>query len=457
VNLRFSSVRVRLTLWYSLILGLIIFVFSLAVFFFVRGRFLVQLNGELESDFLEISQATAEEPNELPDFETEGPAEFFAIARDGKLLAATPAFKKSGLPVFVRLQESGTRRLRSPSGARFRLKTAPAGAGLLLTVAVEEEPMWSALRTLSVILVLALPAALILAAFGGYVMAGRLLKPVAVLTARAERISAENLSARLPVGNHGDEFGQLASVFNRTLARLEDSFERLKRFTADASHELRTPLTVIRSVGEVALEEDLDASAYRDRIGSMLEEVDRLAFLVDDLLTLTRADSGPIPLARKDTDAGLLVRQAVEDMTALAEEKGQRLTLDLGGPAVLEIDGATVRLALVNLLDNAVKYTPPSGTITVSSRIRGGELLIEVSDTGPGIPAEHRSRVFDRFYRVEKDRSGRPGGAGLGLSIAKWAAEANGGRIELVSGEGRGCTFRLVFPLARRRVQSNHS
>jgi signal transduction histidine kinase len=239
------------------------------------------------------------------------------------------------------------------------------------------------------------------------------------------------------------------------LSRLEDAFGRLKRFTADASHELRTPLTVIRSVGEVALEEDLDASAYRDRIGSMLEEVNRLAFLVDNLLMMTRADSGQVSLGRRETDAGLLVRQAVEDMRALAEEKGQRLTLDPGGAAVLRIDEATVRLALVNLLDNAVKYTPPSGTITVSSRIRSGELVIEVSDTGPGIPDEHQSRVFERFYRVEKGRSEQPMGAGLGLSIAKWAAQANGGRIGLESREGRGCTFRLVFPMDQKTKQSN--
>jgi heavy metal sensor kinase len=455
VTLRPSSVRVRLTLWYSLILAVIVLIFSLAVFVFVKGRFFRQLNAELESDFLEISQAAAEEPNELPDFETEGPAEFFQIARDGKLLAETAAFKKSGLPVFVRPEDSGTRTLRSPAGARFRLKTGPAGRDLLLTVAVEEEPTRSALGTLFVILVLALPAALLLAAFGGYLMAGRLLEPVAVLAARAERISAENLSARLPVENPGDEFGQLANVFNRTLARLEDSFERLKRFTADASHELRTPLTVIRSVGEVALEEDLDASAYRDRIGSMLEEVDRLVFLVDNLLLLTRADSGAAPLSRGDIDVTLLVREAVEDLRALAEEKSQKLALDQEGTAVLPVDGATLRLALVNLIDNAVKYTPAGGAITVRSRIHAGELVVEVSDTGPGISAEHRGRIFDRFYRIGPDRSGQPSGAGLGLSIAKWATEVNGGRIELEGGEGRGSTFRLVFRMPREDHPSN--
>ncbi len=171
-------------------------------------------------------------------------------------------------------------------------------------MAVSEEPVRRTLRTLLTIMLFSLPIALALAAFGGFVMAGRLLEPVAVITAKAEKISADSLAARLPVKNPQDEFGRLAGVINVMLARLEDAFERLRRFTADASHELRTPLTVIRSVGEVALQEDLDAAAYRDRIGSMLEEVNRLASLIDNLLTLTRADSGTMPLGRTETDDG---------------------------------------------------------------------------------------------------------------------------------------------------------
>jgi signal transduction histidine kinase len=228
---------------------------------------------------------------------------------------------------------------------------------------------------------------------------------------------------------------------------LEEAFERLRRFTADASHELRTPLTVIKSVGEVAIQENLDAAAYRDQIGSMLEDVNRLTRLIENLLTLTRADSGHVPLERKETDVVRLVRQAAEDMRVLAEEKDQKLALALEGPGVLRVDEATVRLALVNLLDNAIKYTPRSGTVSVGSRMRGNDFLIEVSDTGPGIPVEHRDLIFDRFYRVEKDRPGQDGGTGLGLAIAKWAAEVNGGRIELETREKQGSTFRLVLPV----------
>jgi signal transduction histidine kinase len=178
----------------------------------------------------------------------------------------------------------------------------------------------------------------------------------------------------------------------------------------------------------------------------MLEEVNRLTRLIENLLTLTRADSGHVPIGRTETDMVRLVGRAAEDMRALAEEKDQKLNLNLKGSAVLRVDEATVRLALVNLLDNAVKYTPRSGTITVGSSIRGDEFLIEVMDTGPGIAAEHRERIFDRFYRIEKDRNSLTGGAGLGLSIAKWAVEANGGRIEVDCAENKGSTFRIVLP-----------
>jgi heavy metal sensor kinase len=446
VSLRPSSVRLRLTLWYSLVLAGTVLILSLFVFFFVRAGLYRQLNRQLDSDFQTVSQDFSEDPNETPEIEAENSAKIVQIVKAGTLFYQTPAYHKAGLPLLTKIPAAGSRTVRSASGARFRLKTGLVAPDVLMTVALDEEPVRNTLRTLAVILMLALPIALALAAVGGFVMAGRLLKPIAVITARTEKISAESLSERLPVENPRDEFGRLAGVINVMLSRLEDAFGRLKRFTADASHELRTPLTVIRSVGEVALQEDLDAGAYRDRIGSMLEEVDRLSRLVDSLLVLTRVDSGHMSLRRKETDMVRLVERAVEDMRALAEEKDQELRQALEGPAVLRIDEATVRLALVNLLDNAIKYTPPSGTITVKAKMRGEDFLVEITDTGHGIPSEHRDRIFDRFYRVDKDRTGSAGGAGLGLSIARWAVEANGGRIELDSQENRGSKFRLVFP-----------
>ena len=446
MRLRPSSVRVRLTLGYSSALALVVLAFSIGVFFFVRASLFRQLGRQLDSDFQAVSQAVVEEPNELPEAEGEASSRIFELVRGGKLVFKTPAFKSSGLPDFERATMSFGRTVRSSSGGRFRVRTAPVAPDFVLTVAVEEEPVRTALRTLSVILLLSLPAALILAGIGGYLLAGRLLRPVSELAARAGKISAEDLSARLPVENPGDEFGQLAGVINGMLARLEESFDRLRRFTADASHELRTPLTVIRSVGEVALEEDLDAADYRDRIGSMLEDVNRLTRLVDSLLVLTRADAGSVALERRPTDAARLAERAAEDMRPLAEEKTQVMAVDSEGAVMILADEATLRLALVNLLDNAIKYTPESGAFDIRTCLRGGEAVIEVTDDGPGIRSEHGDRIFDRFYRVERARTGLAGGAGLGLAIAKWAVEANGGRIAWESREKRGTTFRLFFP-----------
>jgi heavy metal sensor kinase len=451
---RRSSVRLRLTLWYSLMLAGTILVLSLFVFFFVRAGLYRQLNRQLESDFNAVFQDFFEDPGETLEVEAENSAKMVQIVKAGTLFYQTPAYQKAGLPLLAKPPVAESRTVPSSSGARFLLKTGLVAPDVLLTVAVDEGPVRSTLRTLAVILMLALPFALALAAFGGFVIAGRLLRPVAVITARAEQISAASLSDRLPVENPRDEFGRLALVVNHMLSRLEEAFERLRRFTADASHELRTPLTVIKSVGEVALQENLDAAAYRDRIGSMLEDVSRLTRLIENLLMLTRADSGRVPFRLIETDLAPLVERAVEDMRPLAEEREQILTLALEGPAIVRVDEALVRLALVNLLDNAIQYTPRSGTVTVGSKLRGNDFLIEVTDTGPGVAAEHRDRIFERFYRVEKDRPGQDGGAGLGLSIARWAVEANGGRIELETRESQGSTFRLVFPMAKS-IQKN--
>ena len=223
--------------------------------------------------------------------------------------------------------------------------------------------------------------------------------------------------------------------------------KRLRRFTADASHELRTPLTAMRSVGEVALQHTLDAVAYRDVIGSMLEEVDRLTRLVESLLILTRADSGKVQLAAAETlDLGELAGHVIDQLRVLADEKQQELTLRAPIRVRATGDAALIRHALMNLIHNAIKYTPNGGTITVEVNGTGGQAMIEVRDTGPGIPAAHRDRIFDRFYRVDPGRSREEGGVGLGLAIARWAVEANGGHIELASGETDGSLFRVVLP-----------
>ena len=450
-----SSVRLRLTLWYTLALALIILAFSLAVFLFVKDRLFRQFDRGMTREFAAVAAEVAEDAGDFRDIESQIAPSLFEVFRGGAPVFRSASFRKAGLPESAGVPAAGIRTVRSRRGERFRLLAGPVKNDRFLVVAQEEESVWHILHTLLAILSLALPAALILAALGGYVLAGRLLAPVGAMARQAEKIGAESLSERLPVKNPDDEFGKLAAAFNRTLARLEAAFGRLQRFTADASHELRTPLSALRSVGEVALQEDLDVAAYRDRIGSMLEETSRLTSLVESLLVLTRADSGRLPMNRKPADIGALVGKAVEDLRVLAEERSQNLTSDLPGGVEIPVDADLLRQAVVNVLDNAIKFTPAGGAIAVALTDRPGVVGIEVRDGGPGIPEADRDKIFERFYRVEKDRPRDAGGAGLGLAIAKWAVEANGGRIEVESRAGRGSTFRIVLPKCNIRKKES--
>jgi heavy metal sensor kinase len=335
----------------------------------------------------------------------------------------------------VRLADSTPVRLVSK---RHSLEGRPT----IIRVGFSERPLWDRFWQLVIGLIAGLPLALGLAGWGGYFLARRALSPIDRMAQRAHDINAEHLSARLDVENPNDELGRLATAFNETLARLESSFEQLRRFTSDASHELRTPLTAIRSVGEVGLRKQGNAEHYREVIASMLEESGRLTRLVESLLAISRADSGQVQLARTGIAVLPFVREVGSMLEVLAEEKKQHVSIQGDETARVQADRAILRQILINLFDNAIKYSPVGGRIAV----RVLPTAIEVQDSCPGIPAEHRGRVFDRFYRVDEGRSRDAGGAGLGLAIAKWGAEAHGGLLELDCPTDGGCIFRLSLP-----------
>jgi heavy metal sensor kinase len=304
------------------------------------------------------------------------------------------------------------------------------------------------LHELFVAILIGLPIALGGSALGGYSLARRALRPIEQITEQAQTISAERLGRRLPIENPGDELGQLARVLNDLLARLETSFEQMRRFTADASHELRTPLTAIRSVGEGTLRSQRVDPVCRDAIGSMLEEVERLTTLVDALLTLSRAEGGHIPLHREPVALLDLTREVAAHLSVLAEDKRQQIDLRSDDAlAPVQADRAVLREALINLLDNAIKYSPEGARIDVRLHLADGDAAVEISDRGPGIAPEHRERIFERFYRIDKARSRELGGAGLGLAIARWAIDVHGGSIQMESRPGGGTTFRVLLPV----------
>jgi heavy metal sensor kinase len=312
------------------------------------------------------------------------------------------------------------------------------GRPLLLRLAYSEEPIYTAVKELLAAAALIFPLMIAVAGVVGLRMSRRTLEPVQQITRQAERITSRNLHERIPVSHTGDELDHLAEVFNQTMGRLEHSFQQLRQFTADASHELRTPLAAIRSIGEVGLQQDGSRDDYRELVGSMLEEVSRLSRLVDDLLMIARADAGAIQLRRSSTELIALTRDTIALLEPLADEKRQVLLLTTEGPVRIDADPSILRQAIINVLHNAIKYSPPGSPISI--RI-GRDASIAIEDTGPGIPLEHANRIFDRFYRIDSGRSRDAGGFGLGLSIARWAVQAHGGEIS-VSGN----TFRITFP-----------
>jgi heavy metal sensor kinase len=344
------------------------------------------------------------------------------------------------------------RSARLSDGTRVRLVSrvhSLDGRPLLIRLAHSEEPLFDRLKDLLLASLIVLPLVLVIAGLAGYALARRALSPIEQMARRAQEITPERLDARLPNDDTDDELGQLARVFNSTLARLEKAFEQLRRFTSDASHELRTPLAMIRSVGEVGLQKDGTRADYRDIIGSMLEEVNRLTSLIDNLLTISRADSGYIQLHRTVIPVMDLAREAASLFEILIEEKSQHLVLEGDERARIEGDSLFIRQALVNILHNAIKYSPSGQTISVRVRNEeGSQVTIDIQDNGPGIPLEDHAKVFDRFYRVDKARSRESGGAGLGLAIAKWAVEAHGGSIAVQSVPNHGCTFRIILTAA---------
>jgi heavy metal sensor kinase len=460
------SVRVRLTLWYTGALAVVLALYAGGVFVFLRHSLARELDRQLHEDFEvaeQMMERTADggirwragDHHHAEDTSDEGWLEVWSP--EGKLLYRSASLEKmSGnlLSSLFPLERSGYASLTLPGNIPVRLLGEPYtinGMPVVMRVARSETRLHHELRELLLVLGFGFPVAVGISAFGGYVLARRALAPVGRMAEQARVITAERLAERLPIVNPDDELGHLATVFNDTFARLERSFEQLRRFTADASHELRTPLTAIRSVGEVGLREHRDEKAYREIIGSMLEEADRLGHLVESLLTLSRADAGQMKLTLERVDLAELAREVANHLGVLAEEKRQSVLVEATAPVAATVDRLVLRQALINLVDNAIKYSPDGGRvrIVVQDSLHGPAL--EVIDTGPGIAAEHRERIFDRFYRVDKARSREMGGTGLGLAIARWAVEANGGRLELESEEGTGSTFRMILPQGQIR------
>jgi heavy metal sensor kinase len=329
------------------------------------------------------------------------------------------------------------------------LISAVASKHYVVEVGVSTARTEETLRQVLLLLAVGLPIGVLIAVSGGFVLVRRALEPVSRIARKAEDISQHNLSERLPVVHSGDELERLSISLNNMIARLEDAVQTSKRFVADASHELRTPLTVLRGELE-SLAQDVQLKAQtRESLGSLLEEVDRLAEVVESLLALSKLDAGEASAERVRFDLGELVSTTAEQMSLLAEDKGIRVECNAAPGVFVEGDRSRMKQVVVNLLDNAIKYTPNGGNILLKIAREGGNAILEVADNGIGIPTEALPHMFKRFFRVDDSRSREQGGAGLGLSIVKSICMAQGAEVDVTSRPGGGSCFRVRQPLAR--------
>lgn len=455
------QLRTRLTLWFSASVLLILLPIIAVIATIQWQSMRAALDHHLTEDLEVAVQMLSPREGTLVwrvDDETDpgydaGPrrwVEVYNVANQVRFLRGVPEdrYIRSALPSPAQAPDGPTT-VRTPAGAHVRLLTirrAIGGEDLLIRVARSEDSVRADHRRLLLILAVFGPMAVGLASAAGYVISGRMLTPLATMAERARVISAERLDQRLPVGNPADELGQLATVFNETFERLQASFERLRRFTADVSHELRTPLTAIRSVGEVGLGDARTVEEHQEVIGSMLEEADRLSHLVETLLTLSRWESGRVAVQREPLDLAGITRLVASQLSVLADERDVTLTVVPSPPLEVQGDALMLRQAISNVIDNAIKFTPSGRRITIHFASTPDEHHVIIDDEGPGIPANRRPLVVERFYRLDRDREQGTEGAGLGLSIVQWAVTAQGGRLDLGDAPGGGTRVTMTLP-----------
>ena len=326
------------------------------------------------------------------------------------------------------------------------------GSRVVIESGVPYQQIENILHGLVLTLAVYMPFIVSLAVLGGYWLMRRSLQPVDEITTRADKITSTNLSERLPVIKTGDELERLSRSLNGMIARLEDAFQHINRFSADASHELRTPLTILHLELEGIIQNRELSPEIADQIGSALEETHRLSSIVESLLVISRLDAGDMQMECVPLDLGELASSTAEQMRLLAEEKSIEMHCDATSSVYVKGDRSRLKQVIVNLIDNAVKYTPRGGQVEIKVSADPKRACLEVSDNGVGISAAVLPHVFERFYRADKARSRDSGGVGLGLAIVKAICTAHGADIRIASTEGQGSRFTVEIPLAREQA-----
>ncbi len=454
-------IRWRLTLWYALLLAVAMALFSSTLYIVLRQQLYTSLDEHL-LDEAALTLAAVQVDDGVPRLElgtASGGSDNLLrlLDADGRIMR-DPGDAFAGVPVdravvaSVLAGETSYSTALDDDNEPIRIISVPVRAagpdGMVagvLQVGLDRDEIDEPLARLLQALALAGPFVLLFSTVGGYLLAGRVLAPVTTITDVAERIGPRDLGARLDLDLPNDELGRLARTFDAMLARIDNAFERQRRFAGDAAHELRTPLSMMRSQVDIALARPRSAAFYQDALQRLDGDVDRMTGLVSTLLTLTRADAGQLALDGAPFDVAETVELVVEQYTPIAAEASIALRSE-AAPAPLVADEDLLVQVLVNLIDNALSHTPAGGTVTLGCGMDNGHIRLWVDDTGEGIAPEHHDRVFDRFYRVDAGRSRERGGTGLGLAICRAIVEALNGSISLASAPDRGTRVDVLLP-----------
>ena len=458
-----APIRARITAWYVILLGVVLAAVSAFVVVRLRSDLIDADDRTLSAAIDQIASGYHDEG--LPEFRDVSQSVLFGerptsqiLAADGHVVASfgdpvarSPMLDRSAQRTIAAGGRVIVSRELGPEGDTFRLVGRPVvrrGRRDVVVAGVSLDPVNRSVHRVLVLLLLALPAAIALTAAGGWLLARRGLRPIDRMTRTAESIGADRLGERLPVGHTEDEVKNLARTLNAMLDRVEHAVGEQHRLVADTSHELRTPLAIMRSEIDVSLRTDATLSpSARATLESSREELERMSAIVEDLLTLAAADEGRLTLAPEPTDLLELARHSAASLGHIAQRRDIEVAVT-GDEAVAMADPDRARQVIRNLLANAVDFSPDGGRVLVIGSTVNGEVRLDVTDEGPGVPEELRDRIFDRFFRADASRTRRTGGSGLGLAIAREVARAHDGSIAVEPNQPRGSRFSLRLPAA---------
>ncbi len=464
--------RVRLTLWYGSALAMVLITFSVVLYVLTARNLRDDVDQSLE-ETATAAVRSLQERGFLPLIdEEELLSQFPELARidkffqifspSGTITIRSPNIRQHEVPLSRTALEAtfnGQTILESakyPHEPPLRLISVPiihrGNLLYIVQVGTSMESIEDTLRRFLILLIVAMPIALAVSLAAGWFLAGRALRPVDAITLAAQRIAAGDLSQRLTMPTAPDEIGRLAGTFNNMIGRLDTSFRQIRQFTSDASHELRTPLTVMKGETELVLRRPRALEDYQAVLESNLEEIDRMTHIVEELLFLSRADMGEVKMESKPVLLETLVEDIHRQAPLLGQDRNIEVVLGTVMPALVQGDELRLRELLLNLVENAIKYSHPGGKVEISLVTVGQEAILSVTDQGIGIGPEDHTKIFNRFFRTDGARNHTKKGTGLGLAICAWIAEFHKGRISVKSAVGQGSTFTVTLPLAPQAV-----